>query len=371
MADKCKTTVRNVTDGQKLGNDMSVSEIRDAMKEIILTSKEKFVLFHGGKNIGKTYTAQKTLIDFCFHNDKEFVFMVPTEKEMKDQALKEYLKKCMLYEFSDWDVRYTMDECFVRRNEGEDWKRIAICVPLSMVEKVYKKRNYPLVDFMICDEIIVSDFKLMERLIDMILMLYDTVDRREDRVRCIMMGNDQDKKNPITDFFDLSISDFGPNKCGMVRRGNNKLSWNVPTKLIEETGETAFEKMNRGTKFGRYAQGIIETDYGHLIQEPPEDMVTLRSVGLQFGDKDFGLLIKGNDGFLYIESVSEPFMRQYAKRIYTTTFKRATAGEKYIPAEMIDYIKDAFKRGKLKFIDEESLIVLSSKITLYLGFKVL
>lgn len=352
------------------GIGMLTADMRSEIANTILSTKENFICLTGGRGVGKSYTVQKTIIEYCYQNDNDFILVVETREAKDSGALREWLSKVTYEQFPEYDFKYTTDFAYMKHaHKEEDWKRIGICIPLRKATS-YKRNSYPHTRFMIMDEAMLEDGQYIDIYMDYFLTIYHTADRDRNVVKAIIMGNTMQKINPIYEFFEIGIADL--TKVGLVKRTFNRYLWYLPMPpdLVDENTND-FRKMIKGTKYGDMANGYFQANYGHLIQEPYEDAIVTSAYGLCIGDNIFVQLLVCNDGYVYAECVNEEHMRKYCKAIYTTTYTKATKDNPRMPPWLAEAIKTCLNRGALKFITEESLLVLNMRFKNILGVKIL
>lgn len=345
-------------------------EIRAEIADLILTVKEKFICLTSGRGVGKSYTVQKTIIEYCYQNDKDFILVVETREAKDAGALREWISKVTQEQFSEYEFKYTTDFVYMKHaHKDEDWKRIGICIPLRKATS-YKRNSYPNTRFIVMDEAMLEDGQYIDIYMDYFLTIYHTADRDRNVVTAIIIGNTMQKINPIYEFFEIGPSDLS--KVGLVKKSFNRYLWYIPIPpdlIDEETND--FRKMIKGTKYGDMANGYFQTNYGHLIQEPYEGVETTSAYGLCIGENLFAQILVCNDGYVYAECVSEEHMRKYCQVVFTTTYTKATKDNPRMPPWLIDGIKRCLDKGVLKFITEESLLVLNIRFKAILGIKIL
>ena len=330
-------------------------DLRDMIVDFILSAVQLFLYIYGGRGVGKTYTTQKTIIDYCLTNHKEFGLLVPTVEEKKTSMLKAWTEKVLLYEFTDWETKATSDYLYMRKNEEDDWQRVAYCIPLNKAGS-FKKKSMSQVDFLIWDESVeIPGNMSMEKVLEDVLTAYHTIDRDENRVKLIMLSNFEagDKRNMcLFDFFDVSIKDQQTENS--IVESENKKAWHIPmADDIKEDPNNKFRRMIKGTKYGDKADGIFRTDYGNLLVYPEKTDKFLWSFALWIGELAIGLMLR-DDGTIFCQRVDTHFIKDYCSRVYTVNDKQISQEIKFVPTQLIEYINDKIKNGKFKFVDEDS-----------------
>lgn len=346
---------------ETLGVGMLKDELRQTISSFLMECSENFIQLHGGRGIGKSYTTQKTIITDCLFNNIEFILTVPTKKLMEQGMLKKWTAKVLSREFPHWQTHTTQQYLWMRRNEEEDWQRVGQCLPLSGAEEAKNDSSVFRANWMIWDEAMRIDLNpgLSETLIELFLAAYSTIDRDEDRVKAVFLGNALNKMDPLYNFFGVDLSKL--KKAGPVIRSFNKVSWYVPVPPdLEDDPDNKFRKMVSGTRYGEIMSGRFETNYGYLIADPGDAPVT-SCYGIRFTE-DGWLLIMMSERCVYIQACGQDFAKKYAQRSYTVAFRDATHDMPIVPQGLLQTVKYALQAGCCKFVDEESLLIGASRL---------
>jgi len=353
-----------------LGVGLKKDELRALIAEMLLTTKENFLQLHGGRGSGKSYTTQKTLIDYALSNDREFILTVPTKKLQEDGILRRWTAKALEQQFKGWQTKTTTKALYMRASEEDDWQRVGSCIALSAAEELKNDSSVYRADWMVWDEAmrIKLDPGVADMLIELFLTAYHTVDRDENRVKAVFLGNALNKADPLYQFFGVGIPDL--KKPGKVIRNFNKFSWYVPVPPdLEDDPTNTFRQMLKGTRYGEMAAGQFDLSYGYLIGDPGEAAVT-SCYGVEFTEDGF-LLVMMSERTVYIQACSREFAEKYATKIYTTNYKSATSERPILPQGIVQTIRFALAAGRCKFVDEESLLTGASRLKLLYNIPVL
>lgn len=216
----------------------------------ILPYQRNFNMINGERSIGKTYTTQKWVVDRCIKRDSQFVYIVRTQMEKKEGVFQKAFEKVELNEFRDHEFSWDTETLSI------DGELKGFCIALSETQK-FKKRSFPLVDYIIFDEYMIEE-KSSARYIsgwnepDLLLSLYQTIDRDEDRVKVFMLGNNTSFYNPYHIHKAFNVK---PIKRGGIWVGDNVLyQYAEATEYVKDVKEQSkFSKMIKGTKYGDYA----------------------------------------------------------------------------------------------------------------------
>lgn len=353
-----------------LGVGLLKKDLRAEIEHFIIEAGERFIQLHGGRDVGKTYTTQKTVVRDCLANHEEFVLAVPTIKQQEKGALRKWLSKMLRQQFPDWQKRYTTEYFYMRRDEEDDWQRVGQCVALSNADFDKMDSDKDLVRYMIWDEAMRAELKIgaAEGLIEKFLIAYHTFDRDEDRIKAIFLGNALNKMDPLYNFFNVNITKL--KHPGTVIRSFNKASWYVPVPPdIKDNEDNKFRQMVKGTRYGDMADGAFDLSYGYLIGDPGDAPVS--SVIAIECTSDSYMMIMMSERCLYFEECTQDFARQYASQIYASIFKEATPEKPMITMTIINMIRSALAAGRCKFVDEESLLICASRLKILFNISIL
>lgn len=185
----------------------------------------------------------------------------------------------------------------LRRGEDEPWETFGYFTSLNKAQ-TYKGTTDPTCTMLVYDEFI-NELRVPPYLPNepTILMNYwETLDRREDRVKIIMLANAADMVNPF--FLEWGIV---LDKPGFRRYKNGLLvvQWDDNQAFAEAAADTNIGKFTAGTAYDSYARGNIFIGSGdEFIEAKP---ATARPVcSLVFRDQRFGVWREAQQGRYYI-----------------------------------------------------------------------
>lgn len=361
---------RDDTKPEMLGVKLGKEALRAEIASFLMTQAEHFVQLHGGRGSGKSYTTQKTVIADCLANNREFMLTVPTQKLVDQGALRKWTSKVLGQQFPAWQTHTTTQYLYMRRSEEDDWQPVGRCQALSMVEDAKNDSSVFRTDWMIWDEAMRVNLspELAESLIEMFLYLYHTIDRDENRVKAVFLGNALNKTDPLYQFFGVDLAKL--KKPGTVVRTFNRVSWYVPVPPdLDEDPDNAFRQMVKGTRYGDMASGHFDVSYGYLIADPGDTPVT-SCCAIKFTE-DGWLLVMMADRCVYIQSCGPEWAQKYAQRSYVVSYRDATKDAPTVPPGLLNTIRYALAAGCCKFVDEESLLVGSAKLKMCFNISVM
>lgn len=253
----------------------------------ILPYQRNFNFINGERSIGKSYTTQKWVLEKCLKENKEFVYIVRTQREKLGGGFEKAFEKVMIQEFHEYLFTFTSDECEVRR--GDNDVPIGHCIALSEAVSI-KKRSYPNVYYLIFDEYMLEADQSISYVNgwhepNLFLNIYHTIDREEDRVMCFLLGNNTNFFNPYHLHPAFRIPDIDK---GKIWKSENVLfQWAKADKqLTEKKSSSKFLRMVDGSAYGNYAKDGMYADSGvQFIGDLPKSakpLCNIRSDGFQY-----------------------------------------------------------------------------------------
>lgn len=314
----------------------------------ILPYQRNFNLINGERSIGKTYGTEKWTIDKCLTRKRQFMYIVRTQSEKQEGVFKQAFEKLERQEFGDVEFDWDKEVVTINKDIG-GW-----CIALSESQKI-KKRSFPQVDYFIFDEYMleessksayVSGFKEP----DLLLSLYQTVDRDEDRVKVFMLGNNTSFFNPYHLHPAFNIQ---PVKKGGIWTSKNVLyQWATATEDVKnKKKQSKFSQMIEDTRYGEYATdgNYIEDNSAFIDTHGGKSryLCTVIVNGIRLG-----IYIDMQKGLMYVSEKVDPScpleyaltLEDHSENVLLTKARTAC----------IDGISRAVKTGTLRY---ESMLI--------------
>lgn len=277
----------------------------------ILPYQRNFNFVNGPRSIGKTYTAQKYILDKCINSEVEFVYIVRTQEEKKHNALQDAFKKVTSKEFNTYSFRYDTENMYLIEtieNKILSKRKIGYCIALSEAQKI-KTKSYPKVKYILFDEYMVEESNGNKYINgwkepELLLSIYHTIDREEDRVILFAMGNNTKFHNPYHVHPAFNIK---PTPPGEIFTNKNVLFQNaqIPERLVKLKNNSGFLNMINNTDYGDYAKnGTYYLDDYNFIKEikvPTRYIFTL----IYMGEK-YGVFSSQSEGLIYVSDKIDP-----------------------------------------------------------------
>lgn len=321
----------------------------------ILPYQRNFNLINGERSLGKTYTCQMYVIDKCIDKGWEFIYIVRTQDEKKNGVLEDAFKKVTSNEFSQYNFAYTIENMYrvIEHPESDITEKIQIgyCIALSEAAKI-KKRSFPNVKFIIFDEYMLEEKQAISYVNgwkepDLLLSIYHTVDREEDRVICFMLGNNTKFHNPYHLHPAFNIPPI--EKGGIWTSENVLFQYAVGSKELEQKkSKSKFLRMLEGSEYGTYAKdgNYIYDNYSFIDKMKN----TARySMTLEYQGESFGVYTDYKNGCIYISDKVDPS----CKLIYALTIddhKENTLLTRTKNVTQLKWLSDNFKMANVRFV---------------------
>lgn len=268
----------------------------------ILRYQRNFNLINSERSIGKTYTTQKWVVERCLKVKRQFAMIVRTQDEKKKGAFKQAFEKVERNEFPDNEFAWDTETLCI------DGEIIGWCFALTESQKL-KKRSFPNVDYMIFDEYMIEAGSSASYIKgfkepDLLLSIYHTVDRDEDRVKVFMLGNNTSFYNPYHLHPAFNVQ---PIKRGNIWKSANVLyQWAEATEYVKaKKGKSKFGEMIAGTDYGTFA------NLGEYIEDE-ESFIAKHDSGANYyctikvNGFDFGLYADQQKGLMYVSEKVDP-----------------------------------------------------------------
>lgn len=220
-----------------------------------LPYQRNFNFIDSERSIGKTYTTQGFFLERSINKREEFIYFVRTQDEIKRGVFTDAFNKVLIAEFNEYEFKFKGRDLFYVPEENVGIP-LGHCIALSEANK-NKRINIPNVYWGMFDEYIV-DTKGTKEYIDgwnepnLLLKIYHTIDREQDRLCMFFLSNSIQFYNPYHLHKAFNIP---KTEKGKIWTSENVLyHWTEATKeLKEEKKNSKFLRMIDGTEYGEYA----------------------------------------------------------------------------------------------------------------------
>lgn len=324
----------------------------------ILPYQRNFNLINGERSLGKTYTCQMFTLDKCIEKGFEFVYIVRTQDEKKHGVLEEAYQKVIANEFKDYTFEFTNEDMFLCIEHPEsditEKKQLGYCIALSEAVKI-KKRSFPRVKYMIFDEYMLEEKQAISYVNgwkepDLLLSIYHTIDREEDRVIVFMLGNNTKFHNPYHLHPAFNIPPI--EKGGIWTNENVLFQYAIGSSGLKEKKEKSkFLRMLDGTDYGKYAK---EGDYVYDNYSFIEKMQTSARYNftIEYNGNNYGVYSDFRNGVIYISDKIDPSCKlKYALTIDDHKENTLLTHSKNIT--QLKWLANNYKIGNVRFVSME------------------
>lgn len=225
----------------------------------------------GGRGVGKTYEAKRGNLKKYLKRGRQFIYMRRWETEFEDKA--DFLND-VAHLFPSHEFKVEGMRCYCRKlGKKRPWSLFCYLVALS---KTLGKKSvpYPDVDEIVFDEFIIDrgPQRYIQNEVKYFLEFYNTVDRFQDRVKCLFLANAISVVNPYFVYFGIkprkgvrfTTAMDGYHCCEMIES----------EAYVERVTRTRFGQMIANTDYFDYAVGnTFVADDSRFIASKPKTAV--------------------------------------------------------------------------------------------------
>lgn len=326
----------------------------------ILPYQRKFNFIEGKRVIGKTYTSQYFCMDKYFNRGSQFVLLIRNSSKLTKTNLQKTVDKVKSEKYPDVKFKYTKDCIMV------DGDIMCHFMAISKYQD-YKPLSYPYVKYLIFDECLPENPKTVRYVEgwnepNLLLNIYDTIDRKEDRVICFLLGNLTSFYNP---YHMHDVFKFPYIEEGQLWTGKNVLFQRAkPTDaLIALLQAAEFSQMVDGSDYGNFAMGDKYQDENQtMIQSLPNNRKYIMTI--VYNNREFGIWTDKNSTLVFISKMVD----RNCKRRYAFTIDDHTENTLITKCKdsLVNWLANSFKIGKVRFESEECKTLVLNGIKLIL-----
>lgn len=225
----------------------------------VMGSKSLINIVTGARTFGKTYAMKKIMIKrFIDRGETSTVtrYFESNIKTMCDNG--NYFGDIMINEeFKGWLIRNNGRRFEIARDEPKPkWQQFGMFSALTDVEG--RKGKTPAnMTLMVFDEFIKEKNvpPYPANTVELFYNMYESFDRRQNRVRAVLLGNTADIVNPF--FRSWHISPIPKGTSRYFKVGNAHIYWeNAYSKAFEEESRNTYlGALTEGSRYGQYATG--------------------------------------------------------------------------------------------------------------------
>lgn len=240
----------------------------------------------GERSEGKTYWFKRKGIKNFLRDGSTWVYLRRHDSIFKKTLNKRPFFGDVAQEFPNVEFKVDGRDMLLKREGDSKWQVFGHFAALSQAQ-TYKGTTDPTCTMLVYDEFI-NEHKVPPYLPNepaMLMNLWETLDRREDRVKIVMLANAADLINPY--FLEWNII---LDKPGIRRYRNGLLvvQWDDNPAFADHAAESNIGRFTAGTGYDDYARGNIFIGSGsEFIQEKSKNSRPVCC--LVYRDQKFGI----------------------------------------------------------------------------------
>lgn len=240
-------------------------------------------------------------------------------------------------------------ELTIEGNTGKINGEVAIYFVALSTSRQLKSNNYPFVNKIIFDEFIIDKGRVtyLKSEVEVFLDLYETIDRKRDNTRAVLLANAVTVVNPYFQYFKI--------KPDMSKRftvkGQVCLELFTDSEFIEAKKRTRFGQLVNGTRYGEYAienNFLLDSDT-FIESKTPRARFML---GIKYEGTMYGYWVDYSVGLIYVNRQHDPSSRS----LYSLTKDDHEPNLLLIKAlnddTRIKRVVFAFRNGLIRFSDQ-------------------
>lgn len=314
----------------------------------ILPYQRKFNVIEGMRVIGKTYTTQFYCLDKFMNKGNEFVNLIRYSSKLNKKTLEKNYDKVISENYPDVGFKFFKDRITL---DGE-----VVCHNMAIsAYQDYKPLSFPRVKHLIFDECLPENPKTVRYVEgwnepNLLLNIYDTIDRKEDRVICFLLGNLTSFYNP---YHMHEVFKFPYIEPGSLWKGKNVLFQRaIPSEaLLKKLQASDFHQMTENSSYGNFSMGDKYQDEEQSMIESLPDKNIKYIFTIVYNNNYYGIWTDKIQSKVY---VSQKYEIQ-CKRIYALTIDDHTENTLITKGKepLVSWLAKSFKLGVVKFDGEE------------------
>lgn len=327
----------------------------------ILPYQRNFNFINSERSIGKTYSTELFMLDKAINKAREFIYLVRTKTVKDSGAFEKAFEKVINEKFHNFNFDFTADSLYL------DNKRLGYCIALSEAVDI-KRNSYPNVKYMFHDEYMLEPKHFSKYVTgwnepDLLLNIYHTVDREEDRVIVFLMGNNTNFYNPYHLHPAFNIPKI--EKGGIWYNDNVLFQYaDSSVKLKAKKSKCKFLNMIKDTDYGNYAlDGLYADDALSFISERSKKAKHI--FNLMYMGTTYGVWTDYNIGKIFIDDKYDPSCNiNYALTL--DDHSENTLLTKTKSAHLLQWLAQGFKNGNVYYTAPKIKITMEKAISMLL-----
>ena len=230
----------------------------------------------GARSLGKTYGFTKYAVRNYLNNGEEWIYLRRYDTELKDSSVggKEGVFAALIKEneFPKHEFRVEGSKMQIRLisksdDKGDPWQTFGYMMALSKAQS-YKGTNLPKVTTIFYDEFILERKvpPYLKNEPDVLMNFWETIDRRNNRVRLYLAANAANIVNPYFMQWNLQIPTKGKTKTYKIGRSSITVQYADDAIFKTYARETTIGAFTSGSSYENYAlENTFKGDDGAFI----------------------------------------------------------------------------------------------------------
>lgn len=311
----------------------------------VLSRNALFNVVIGPRGDGKTYGAKELAIKNAIKRGEQFILLRRYKTELATRnTFFDDIAENIRAQFPGYSFRVNGLEAEMKRPDSKKWECIGYFVALSNSQQK-KSVSYAKVTLVIFDEFIIDKgaVRYLPNEVKSFLDFYITVDRYQERVRCILISNTVSIMNPYFIEWDIRVEDYKE----FIVKGDGV----VCVHLIRDN---EFANAVRATRIGQF---IDKTEYGdyaidgvfkdaHLAFVAKKSQAARYYATIETDTGVFSLWVDYYTGIWYAEE-----KRPKKEVLWTTVPEKMSPGKYLIQRndKTMQQLRSHFSHGRLFF----------------------
>lgn len=329
----------------------------------LLTYNAKINLIVGGRNIGKTFSVRKHLIEDFLKNNKCFCNFSRYNTQKKAVSTGFFEKLQQEGYFLDYKFKQNKNECFISPNKKkENWERIGYFVALSSEPKI-KEQTFSNCYNLVFDEAIIDQknkafYRYINNewvtLANCVSSVTRELPNQEKTTRLFLMANAVDWNNPYFQHFKIPTD---------IKHGTHWLNPSKTAILDFLPTQEISREINNNTLFGIMLENdqqevnkMINNDFimpsNEFLEQKPKKSSFI--FGIAWNGSNYGIWDGLNDNYY----ISTKIPQNTSKNIYALTLEDFTINYKLLKkcSRELAILSDLYANARLRFENLEQVV---------------
>lgn len=327
----------------------------------LLPYQRNVMIVDSARGPGKTFGVQGYMLEEAIHKDKVLMDIMRTKDEVELGAFEGHYAKVIMKCFSGYNILFSKRE-MILVDDDDNKRLIGHCVSLSEYRNI-KKTAFPTVYNMHLDEYLLEQEEQRYYIHgwkepSILMNLYHTVDREEDRVKLFLTGNTTLLNNPYRLHFNLPYLEPGQiykDKFVIYERAVRS------DELQKLTADNKFLRMIDGTDYGYYAkEGKYKDQTSPFIESRSAKAQYLFTI--KYLNDKYGIWQDLYAGKVYVDYAFDPSGEVFALTL--DDHNENTLLTKGKSSSMIDWLARVYKASALRYTDVKIKYMMDNAVKL-------